>query len=141
SCTSCPPFSARLLSNLLGVEPRDPARRRLAPWLVELVRNVPGLVGSYRPGAALDPRTRERVILAVTDVNGCRYSAWVHGSWQAFLGDGDHGRGNGADGRLGRDDDDAMLDYARACAEAGAPLGAAPLAGVVAPDAIGPLRA
>jgi AhpD family alkylhydroperoxidase len=65
----------------------------------------------------LDPRTRERVILAVTEVNGCRYCAWIHGNWADFLGDGIS--------RL--DADEAVLTYARACADAGKPLDPAPL--------------
>ena len=50
------------------------------------------------------------VILAVTEVNGCRYCAWIHGSWQDFLGENSL-----------VDADEALLTYARACAEAGYP--------------------
>jgi AhpD family alkylhydroperoxidase len=57
------------------------------------------------------------VILAVTEVNGCRYCAWIHGNWADFLGDGIS--------RL--DAEEAVLTYARACAEAGKPLDPAPL--------------
>jgi AhpD family alkylhydroperoxidase len=116
---------------------RDPFPRRTAdpalllPWLGELVRNGPGLLQSYLPGGPIDPRTRERVILAVTEVNGCRYCAWIHGSWADYLGE--------------QDDDidvtEALLTYARACAEAGRPLDTAPLAGVLPPEALGALRA
>src|SRR5437899_71828 len=96
---------------------RDPFPRRtatpglLAPWLVEVVRTLPGLVRSYVPGSPIPPRTRERVILAVTEVNGCRYCAWIHGSWQDFLGD-----------VAAADAEGALLAYARACAEGGEPL-------------------
>jgi AhpD family alkylhydroperoxidase len=102
---------------------RDPFPRRtatplgLAPWLGEIVLRLPGLLASYTRPNALDPRTRERVILAVTEVNGCRYCAWIHGNWAEFLG-------NGA-GRV--DAEEAVLAYARACAEAGKPLDPAPL--------------
>jgi AhpD family alkylhydroperoxidase len=83
--------------------------------MVELAATVPGLLASYT--RAIDPRTRERVILAVTEVNGCRYCAWIHGNWQDFLGEG-----------VDRvDADEAVLAYARACAEAGEPLDPAPL--------------
>ena len=73
---------------------RDPFPRRTAtlglmvPWLTEVAATLPGLVRSYGPGGPLDPRTREQIILAVTEVNGCRYCAWIHGSWQEFLGEG-----------------------------------------------------
>src|SRR5436305_3818704 len=115
---------------------RDPFPRRtatparLAPWLVEVGRTLPGLLRSYLPGQAIDARTRERVILAVTEVNGCRYCAWIHGSWQAFLG---------VKGLA--DADEALLTYARACAEAGRPLDPAPLAGTLPPEALQTVRA
>jgi|GEM_PF-2753309 len=102
----------------------------LAPWLVEVVRTLPGLVRSYAPRGPLDPRTREHVILAVTEVNGCRYSAWIHGSWQDFLGDVHH-----------VDAHDALLAYARACAEAGRPLPADELRDVLPEAALSAVRA
>src|SRR5438874_2660064 len=113
---------------------RDPFPRRtatlraLVPWVGELGRTLPGLLRSYRGG--VDPRTRERVILAVTEVNGCRYCAWIHGSWQDFLGENSL-----------VDADEALLAYARACAEAGRPLDPAPLADVLPADAIASVRA
>jgi AhpD family alkylhydroperoxidase len=103
---------------------RDPFPRRTAtplgllPWLGEIVLRAPGLLASYTRPNTLDARTRERVILAVTEVNGCRYCAWIHGNWADFLGEGA--------GRV--DAEEAVLAYARACAEAGAPLDPAPLA-------------
>jgi alkylhydroperoxidase family enzyme len=121
------------------MEARDPFPRRtvklglLAPWLIELGRTVPGLVQSYVPGVrAIDARTRQRVILAVTEVNGCRYCAWIHGSWRDFLGEGD-GDELAAE--------DALLGYARACAEAGRPVDPGPLEHVLTPDAIRAVRA
>jgi alkylhydroperoxidase family enzyme len=116
---------------------RDPFPRRtatpgrLVPWLLELARVLPGLIESYGvgPGRRLDPRTRERVIMAVTEVNGCRYCAWIHGAWQDFLGDGTG------------DAEEALLAYARACAEAGRPLDPAPLAEVLPPESVRALRA
>jgi alkylhydroperoxidase family enzyme len=118
------------------MDERDPFPRRtatperIAPWLVEVVRTLPGLVRSYAPGSPIAPRTRERVILAVTEVNGCRYCAWIHGSWQDFLGD-----------VSAADAEEALLAYARACAEAGEPLPVDDLLTVLPPDAVGVLRA
>ncbi|MGI8662456.1 MAG: hypothetical protein ACR2LQ_04485 [Acidimicrobiales bacterium] len=118
------------------MDQRDPFPRRtatpavIAPWLFEVARTVPGLVRSYVPGGPVSPRTRERVILAVTDVNGCRYCAWIHGSWQEFLGD-----------VPAADAEEALLAYARACAEAGAPLPSDDLLAVLPADAVAVVRA
>ena len=114
------------------MQSRDPFPRRtatparLVPWLFEVGRTFPGLVRSYLPGQTLDPRTRERV----TEVNGCRYCAWIHGSWQDFLGE-----------KGLADADEALLTYARACAEAGTPLDPAPLARSLPPEAVQAVRA
>jgi hypothetical protein len=102
----------------------------LLPWLGELALTLPGLAASYRPAGPLDPRVREEVILAVTEVNGCRYCAWIHDGWQDFLGDTDRGMA-----------EDAVLTFARACAEAGRPLDPSALAGALPPAALGALRA
>lgn len=110
---------------------RTAAPTTLLPWFAELGRNLPGLLASYAPGGPLDPRTRERVILAVTEVNGCRYCAWIHGSWADFLG--------GEDEEV--EAEEALLAYARACADAGEPLDPAPLADDLPPDAIRAVRA
>jgi alkylhydroperoxidase family enzyme len=116
------------------VMPRDPFPRRtatlpaLVPWIAELGRTLPGLVRSYRGG--VDPRARERVILAVTEVNGCRYCAWIHGSWQDYLGD-----------RGLADAEDALVAYARACADAGVPVDPAPLRDHLPPQAVEAVRA
>ena len=118
------------------MEARDPFPRRtatpfgLAPWIGELGRNASGLVASYLDRRTLDPRVRERVILAVTEVNGCRYCAWIHGSWADFLGDVD-----------AADADDAVLAYARACADAGRPVDPAPLLDVLPPESVRAVRA
>jgi AhpD family alkylhydroperoxidase len=102
---------------------RDPFPRRTAtplrmlPWLGELATRLPGLLASYTRPNVLDSRTRERVILAVTEVNGCRYCAWIHGNWADFLGESAN--------RV--DAEEAVLAYARACAEAGTPLDPSPL--------------
>jgi AhpD family alkylhydroperoxidase len=112
----------------------DPFPRRtatltaLTPWVAELARTIPGLVRSYSGG--VDPRVRERVILAVTEVNGCRYCAWIHGSWQDYLGD----RGE-------EEAEEALLVYARACADAGVPLDPAPLRDHLPPEAVQAVRA
>src|SRR4051812_37131918 len=104
---------------------------RMLPWLTEVVATLPGLVRSYAPGGALDPRTREHITLAVTEVNGCRFSAWIHGSWQDFLGDLDH--------RV--DSEPELLTYARACADAGRPLPADDLAALLPRDTVQAVRA
>lgn len=104
----------------------------VAPWLVELGGSLPGLVRSYLPGGPVDARTRERVILAVTEVNGCSWCAWVHGAWAAYLGDGVEDPAAA---------EEALLDYARACAAAGRPLDPTPLATVLPPAAVGAVRA
>lgn len=111
---------------------RTATLRRLAPWIPEILLNAPGLLSAYsRVGNSLDPRTRERIILAVTEVNGCRYCAWIHGSWQDFLGEGI----NRADA------EQAVLTYARACAEAGKPLDPTPLTAQLGPAGVRELRA
>ena len=104
----------------------------VAPWLVELARNAPGLVRSYLPGSPIDARTRERVMLAVTEGDGSRWSAWVHGSWVEYLGEGVDPPG---------DTEEALLDFARACGAAGRPLDATPLALLYAPEAVASVRA
>lgn len=120
---------------------RDPFPRRtadpvvLAPWFAELARTLPGLVRSYLPGGPIDARTRERVILAVTEVNGCRYCAWIHGSWADYLGD------SVDDPDEVEQTEQALLTYARACAEAGRPLDPSPLAAVLPAEALGAVRA
>jgi len=103
----------------------------MVPWLTEVVSTLPSLVRSYGPGAPIDPRTREQIILAVTEVNGCRYCAWIHGSWQEFLGDSlTHGEAH-----------DVLLAYARACAEAGRPLPTDDLLAILPPEAVRAVRA
>jgi AhpD family alkylhydroperoxidase len=120
------------------VSDRDPFPRRTAdpivllPWFAELGRTLPGLVRSYLPGGPIDARTRERVILAVTEVNGCRYCAWIHGSWADYLGDRVEDPAEA---------EEALLVYARACADAGRPLDPAPLRAALPPDALGAVRA
>jgi hypothetical protein len=118
------------------MDDRDPFRRRTVtvasvfPWLAEIVSTIPGLIDSYTRKDVLNPRTRQRIILAVTEVNGCRYCAWIHGSWQDFLGDVPSGVA-----------EDALLLYARACADAGRPLDPRPLAEVLPTEAVRAVRA
>ena len=120
---------------------RDPFSRRtadpvvLAPWLAELLRTAGGLVRSDLPGSPVDARTRERVILAVTEVNGCRYGAWIHGSWADYLGDRPEGDEEGVRA------EEALLLYARACADAGRPLDPEPLREVLPDEAVAAVRA
>lgn len=105
---------ARVTSRFGYVPPQLPAPTggALAGWIAELASVPSGLALAYLPGSGgVNARTREQLILAVNDVDRCRYSAWVHGAWLDFLGR--------------RDPDEAMLplfDYARSSAEAGHPL-------------------
>lgn len=104
---------------------------RLGAWVAELLSVPFGLVDAYVPGTGgVNARTREQLILAVSDVNGCRYTAWVHGAWLDFLGE--------------RDPDEALaplFDYARACAEQGVPLDTTTLDAVYPPAVVRSLRA
>ena len=95
--------------------PLDPAGVRA--WLAELLRVPFGLLAAYVPGSGVRARTREQLILAVSEANGVRSAAWVHGAWLDLLGPG------AADDALA-----PLFDYARACAEAGEPLDATTLA-------------
>lgn len=99
-------------------------------WLGELARVPVGLMDAYVPGLALDGRSREQLILAVTEVNGCRWSAWVHGAWLDFLGP--------------RDPDEVLeplFAYARACAEEGRPLDTTVLEASYPPEVVRSVRA
>jgi hypothetical protein len=91
---------------------------RVVPWLGELRDTAAGLVDAFRPGhPGLSPRSRERIALTVTEVNGCRVASWVHESWGDFLGE--------------LDVDDALpllVEFARESALAGEPVDDAPLA-------------
>ena len=104
--------------------------RRLLPWVLELSATLPSLVRSYVPGAPIDPRVREQIILAVADENGCRYCAWIHGSWREILGEGPHD-----------DIEHVLLIHARACAHAGRPLPLDDLSLVLPPEAQRGVRA
>jgi AhpD family alkylhydroperoxidase len=103
----------------------------MVPWLGELARTLPALARSYLPGAPIDARSREQVILAVTEVNGCRYCAWIHGSWADYLGQVEDPA----------DVVEVLLAHARASAEAGTPLDPAPLLEVLPPEVVAGLRA
>jgi len=103
---------------------------RLACWLVELARVAPGLVEAHLPLAGLDPRTRERLILTVTEANDCRWLTWVHESWQGF-----HGEPADADAV------EALVAYARLCAETGEPVDATTLEASFAASVVRSARA
>ena len=100
------------------------------PWLLEIARTLPGLVSSYAIGGPIDPRTRQRIIIAVTEVNGCRYCAWIHGSWQAFLGEVEPAEA-----------EPVLLAYASECAKAGEPLPTDDLLAVLPAEAVCAVRA
>lgn len=103
----------------------------IASWLAELAHVPTGLALAYLPGSGgVNARTREQLILAVTEVNGVRTSAWVHGAWLEFLGS--------------RDPDEALLplfDYARSCAEQGRPLDTTTLDAVYPASVVRSVRA
>ena len=109
---------------------RTAAPRQIVPWLFEMATTLPSLARSYAPGAPLNPRTREAIMLAVADVNGSRCCAWVHGSWRDFLGEGVHD-----------DVEHALLTYARASAEAGKPSSVDELSALLPSGALRGLRA
>lgn len=104
---------------------------RVGRWLAGLGDLAWGLAAAYLPGGrAISSRSREQVVLAVTEVNGCRYTAWVHGAWSDFLGE------DTTDGAL-----DLLLDYARASAATGAPIDTSHLDGRLPADAVRAVRA
>jgi hypothetical protein len=110
--------------------PRPLDLRRIGGWAVELARVPLGLVQAYVPSQGVGARTRERLIVAVSEANGVRSAAWVHGAWLDLLGAGDP--------------DDALVplfDYARACAAAGAPLDTTTLRAVYPASVVQSLRA
>ena len=114
----------------------DPARPALDPWRVgawtaELVSVPVGLLEAYVPGSAgIDARTREQLILAVSETNGAFAACWLHGSWLEFLGPGD------SDEVL-----TPLFAYARSCAEAGVPLDTTTLDAVYPPAMVRSVRA
>ena len=130
------PLNGTPLKGMALPDDRDPFPRRtatpglLSPWLIEVGRTLPGLLRSYLPGGGIDARSREQVMLAVTEVNGCRYCAWIHGSWREFLGDASPATA-----------EEAVLAFARACAEAGRPLDPSPLREALPAPAVEAVRA
>ena len=91
----------------------DPFPRRTAtpatllPWLVRMARDLPAQAALYAPRRALDPGLRERIMVTVSEVNGCRYSSWIHRGWAEMTGRAQSAR------------DDVALAYAREAAETG----------------------
>ncbi len=66
----------------------------------------------------------------MSEVNGCRYTAWVHGAWHDLLG------AEKADDTL-----PVLLDYARDSALAGHPAGTESLDAVLTPESVRAVRA
>lgn len=114
-------------------EPTPPADDDLAvgSWLREIGRVPLGLLDARLPtGRGVPARTREQLILSVTEVRGGTVSAWVHGTWLDFLGH--------------REPDEALeplFAYARSCAEAGHPLDTTTLDAVYPPRVVRSVRA
>lgn len=105
--------------------------QRLLPWLAELGATAAGLADALLPGdRSLSPQSREQIVLAITEVNGCRYTAWIHGAWRDFLGDA------ALDEAL-----PLLLDFARDSALAGAPVDTSRLEEALPPRAIRSVRA
>ena len=78
---------------------------RFVAWLGRAAADLPAQLRLYSTRPAIDRGLREHIMLAVTDVNGCRYSAWVHGGWSDLVA-------NRQDKR-----EDIALAYAREAAE------------------------
>jgi AhpD family alkylhydroperoxidase len=53
---------------------------RFAEDFSGFVTGLPGLVGAFRSGR-VSPGFREKIMLAVTGVNDCRYCRFVHSTW------------------------------------------------------------
>lgn len=111
------------------LQPRSVPPSTLFAWMLELGRTAPGLIRCYLPGSPLTRRAREGLMLAVAEADGCRYTAWVHGSWSQYLGGGDEQ----AEG--------ALLDFALASARAGKPVDPGTLCVVLPADTLMALRA
>ena len=103
----------------------------LRSWLAELLRLLGGLGAAYVPGSGgVDARTRERLIVTMSEVGGQPVTAWVHASWLDYLGD--------------REPDEVLaplFDYAEACAVAGRPLDTTTLDAVYPPTLVASVRA
>lgn len=102
----------------------------VVPWLVELLRTASGLVRSFGPGAPLDPRAREQLLISVSEANGCPACAWLHGSWAAFLGEHDEDELS-----------ESIVAYALASSAARRPIDPGALVAVLPPGAIDVVRA
>lgn len=50
------------------------------------VGSLPALVGAYLPPRRLDPRLREKVMVAVSRMNRCRHCTAIHTAWAALAG-------------------------------------------------------
>lgn len=79
----------------------------LLRWLGKVVRDLPAQVSLYGPRPAIDRGLRERIMLAVTEVHGDRYSALIHEGWAEM-----------SSGRF-QARDEVALAYARKAAETG----------------------
>jgi hypothetical protein len=99
-------------------------------WLAELVRVAPGAVEARVPGLGVDARTREHVSETMAIAAGSRLVAWIHGAWRDFVG------------RVEPDDSvEALLAFAQASADAGAPVDATVLEAIYEPSVVRATRA
>lgn len=103
---------------------------RVARWSVELVATAPGLIEAHLPGAGVDARTRERLILAVAEANGATLLGRAHRAWWDFLGPG-----------VDPERVEALVAYARSSAETGEPLDPTTLRARFAPPVVRAARA
>jgi hypothetical protein len=85
---------------------------RLAPWLSELGQTFGGILDAWLPtGRGVTPRSRQQMVVAVSEVNGSRSTEWIHRAWSEFLGADDS-----------EEAIDVLLEFARASALTGAPM-------------------
>jgi hypothetical protein len=99
-------------------------------WLRELAQTLPGLADAYRPGGPLDARLREQAMLAASEGHGDASCARAHGAWRDFLGERDAGAAS-----------DAVVAYARACADAHSPVERSELEVALSHDEVRVVRA
>ncbi len=95
---------------------------------------APGVVEAHVPGAGgIDPRTRERILVAVADRRHDPLAAWVHRTWLSFLGPGSVDEGDPVT--------EPLVAYAASSIDAGAPLDPTTLLVVYQPAVVRSLRA
>ncbi len=70
----------------------DPFKKRtvtvagLLVWLWQVAARLPALLAVYVHPRKPEPAFRERIMLAVTEANDCRYCRYIHGGWAEAAG-------------------------------------------------------